>query len=291
MKFCENLFDFILVQNEDSALSFVTQNLRYNRLDCRKKSPMTSQKTIEAAQVAGRNGFSLISVEKFRRLYANLLLCAMLDDRLRVLGGYRRWNGWEAGSAGVTACLRSGDSVVPTPHGLLASYLHSGSLLPTRGKTPATIAQLAAATGEALRHKLEKLGHIAVVFSATGEPERMHEVFAVAARQSLPVIYILESEAPLGDVFEGIPVIRVDGSDTIAVYRVAHESITRAREGNGPTIMECAVWPCGDEPHDPLAKLEDYLAGKRLFRQEWKQRLEKKYASVLDRTIAAAGMN
>ena len=252
---------------------------------------MTSQKTIDAAQVAGRNGFSLISVEKFRQLYANLLQCAMLDDRLCAMDGYRRWSGREAGSAGVAACLRSCDSMTPTPHGLLACYLHSGSLPPARGKAPAAIAQLAAATGDALRHKLERQGNVSVVFSATAEPEQMHEVFAVAARQSLPVLYVLEGETPLGDVFESIPVIRIDSADTIAVYRVAHESITRAREGSGPTIMECAVWPCGNEPEDPLAKLENYLTRKRLFRQDWKQRLEKKYAGLLDRTVAAAGMH
>lgn len=245
---------------------------------------MTSQKTIEAAQVAGKNGFSLISVEKFRQLYANLLQCAMLDDRLGSMAGYIRWAGRKAGTAGVAGCLRSGDSVMPTPHGLLACYIHGGSPLPVHGKAPTTIAQLAAATGEALRHKLEKRGDIVVVFSAAGEPDQVRNVFAAAAIQSLPVIYVLEGEPQLGDAFEGIPVIRVDSSDTVAVYRVAHESITRAREGSGPTIMECAVW-LGSEPQDPLAKLENYLAGKKIFRQDWKQSLETKYASVLDKIL------
>jgi TPP-dependent pyruvate/acetoin dehydrogenase alpha subunit len=256
-----------------------------------KISQMTGLKTTQSASVAGKNGFSLISDEKFREIYGALLQCRMLDDRLRINAGYERWAGREAGAAGVIACLRSSDSITLTPRSLLASYLHEGSLALVRRGTSTATRQLAAATGDALRHKLENLGNIAVVFTSVEEPNRAREVFAAAAHQSLPVLYVLEGSAPLAEISGNLPVIRVDGCDAVAVYRVAHESIARAREGGGPTVMECAAWPGDTSPQDPLAKLERYLAEKKLFRQDWKQRLEKKYSQTLDEVIRASSLS
>ena len=250
---------------------------------------MTGIKTTQPARVAGKNGFSLISDEKFRELYGALLQCRMLDDRLPTSPAYERWTGREAGTAGVIACLRPGDSVTLTPRSVVASYLQSTSL--KREAAPTVTAHLAAGTSEALRHKLENLENIAVVFASADEAERASDVFSTAAGSSLPVLYVLEGSAPLREVRGSPPVIRVDGSDAVAVYRVAHESIARARQGGGPTIIECTAWPSDAAPQEPLAKLEHYLADKKLFRQAWKHRLEKKYSKALGEAITAAGLS
>jgi TPP-dependent pyruvate/acetoin dehydrogenase alpha subunit len=252
---------------------------------------MTGKKSTHVAQVAGKNGFSLISDEKFRELYAALLQCTMLDDRLQSTSGYERWTGREAGTAGVVACLRSGDSVTPTPRGILAGYLQNDSLMPAQGMVRTVVEQISAATGDALRHKLEKLANVTVVFTAACEMNQTDQIFATAGTQSLPVLYVLEGGTSLADVWAGLPVIRVDGSDAVAVYRVAHESIRRARDGGGPTIMECAMWSGHDEPQNSLTKLETYLTGKKLFRSDWKRRLEEKYGKSLNAAVRAAGMS
>jgi Dehydrogenase E1 component len=250
---------------------------------------MPENKTSHAARVAGKNGFSLLNDETFRELYAALLQCSLLDSRLRKRSGYEPWTGCEAGTAGVVTCLRPGDTVTPTPRGLLAGYLRNGALDIRVGKTaPDAASHLAMATGDALRHKLEKLGNIAVVFAATGESDAMRAAFSAAEQQSLPVIYVLEVSPSLADVSRYIPVIRVDAADTVAVYRVAHESIFRAREGGGPTIMECAKWPDDGGDTDPLVKLENYLSARKLFRRDWKQRLEKKYSRKVEEAASSA---
>jgi TPP-dependent pyruvate/acetoin dehydrogenase alpha subunit len=241
---------------------------------------MTRNTTTQAARVAGKKGSSLISDGKFRELYAALLRCSMLDERLPTSSSYERWIGREATSAGVVACLGTGDSVTPTRRGVLAGYLQNGSLIAAYTTAPKPIAPLATATGDALRHKLERMGNVTVVFAGAEEPDRMREIFASAASQSLPAFYVIQSGATATEVCGKVPVICVDASDAVAVYRVAHESITRARGGGGPTIMECAAWPDDSAP-DPLAKLERYLAGKKLFRSDWKQRLERNYARAL----------
>lgn len=252
---------------------------------------MTATKTTQVARVAGRNGFSLISDDKFREIYSALLQSRMLGELLRPDSVYERWAGVEARTAAVVACLRAGDSVTATPRGVLASYLLNNAL-PSSGKTSHhPTRQLAAATGNALRHKLEKLGNVSVVFAAIGNGDQTREVFAAAAGYSLPVLYVLDSSAELGPASGNVPIIRVDAADAVAIYRVAHESIQRARKGGGPTIMECAPWPGDEVPPDPLAKLERYLAGKKIFSQSWKRRLEEKHRKAREGTLKRATQN
>jgi pyruvate dehydrogenase E1 component alpha subunit len=40
----------------------------------------------------------------------------------------------------------------------------------------------------------------------------------------------------------GIPGVIVDGMDVVAVYEAAGEAITRARKGDGPTLLECKTY-------------------------------------------------
>lgn len=241
---------------------------------------------LHAASVAGKNGFSLISDEKFRELYLALLQCSLLDERLRTQACYEPWTGHLAGAAGVSACLRAHDTVAPTPRGVIARYLHQGLFDFGMCKSaPTSASHLAMAKGEALRHKLENLGHIVVVYAATGEPDAMRAVFHAAERQTLPVLYVLESSTALEKICGNVPVIRVDATDTVAVYRVAHESVSRARDGGGPTIIECVMWPGEGGDEDPLVKLENYLAAKKLFRRDWKQRLVEKYSRAVTEAV------
>jgi pyruvate dehydrogenase E1 component alpha subunit len=39
----------------------------------------------------------------------------------------------------------------------------------------------------------------------------------------------------------GLPAVRVDGHDFFAVYEAAGEAIERAREGGGPSLLDCQV--------------------------------------------------
>lgn len=250
---------------------------------------MNRIKSSESARVAGKKGFSLISDEKFRELYALLLQCEMLDERLRAGSAYEPWPGREAATAGVAACLRRGDSITPTPRGILASYLQHGAINLQACAAGDAMEHLATATGDALRQKLMRLGHTVVVYTSMEAAERAGEALTTAAKMALPVIYVIDAGTQAGESSRAIPVIRVDGADAVAVYRVAYESITRAREGGGPTIIECTAWPLKDEAAAPLLKLEQYLTGKRLFRKDWKKRLEQRYRSTLDAAMRTAG--
>lgn len=241
---------------------------------------MPGKQTTHALRVSGRGCSPLISDERFRQLYSALLQCTVLDQQLQANSGYERWSGREAAIAGVVSCLRSGDSVTPTPHGVLAVHLKRLASVPINSADVANTRltaeeQLAEAAHNAQRHKLERRGRVAVIFVTSAEPERLCDAFATAGKDLLPLFCVVNSNVRLTE----IPVIRVDGSDAVAVYRVAHESIRRAREGGGPTIMECAEWPDKNGSLGPLEKLELYLMHKKIFRADWRKQLEEKYGS------------
>ena len=142
--------------------------------------------------------------------------------------------------------------------------------------------------GIALAHKLEKQGHVAVALCDNiSSLEGWHEAFRFAGVHKLPVIFVVKSDAtgqPLivrhSDIFEdvglmardyGFPGIIVDGHDAVAVWRVAHESIQRARRGSGPTLIECQMQSAN--PQDPLTHLEHYMKKRGLWDDAWKRKI------------------
>lgn len=83
-----------------------------------------------------------------------------------------------------------------------------------------------------------------------------------------------ESYAIKGEAY-GIPGIKVDGNDVLAVYRVVSEAVKRARAGEGPTLIEAITFRMGghstsDDPSRYVDKSEFDLWEKRdpLFRFE-----------------------
>jgi hypothetical protein len=115
----------------------------------------------------------------------------------------------------------------------------------------------------------------------------------VASRRNLPIIFVLchnasqdpdqvasaltlTSDAPQA-LAHGVPVIAVDGDDAVAVYRVASESVSRARQLRGPTLIESVTAVSSDSPLNgatrnghktipvALLNMENYLTGKGLF--------------------------
>ena len=76
-----------------------------------------------------------------------------------------------------------------------------------------------------------------------------------------------------------MPAIPVDAEDVVAMYRVAHESIARARQGGGPTRILCVTeqeTARSDEQQrgaHAAANLEHWLAARGLPAHEWRQQI------------------
>ncbi len=63
----------------------------------------------------------------------------------------------------------------------------------------------------------------------------------------------------------GIPAIRVDGNDIIAVYQAAQEAYARARRGEGPTLVELLTYRAG--PHSSSDDPSRYRSQEEM--DEW----------------------
>jgi len=85
-----------------------------------------------------------------------------------------------------------------------------------------------------------------------------HESLNLAALWKLPVIFVIEDNSWAISVPKdkstslsrnserakayGIPGVYVDGKDVVAVYEVAKEAVDRARNGEGPSLIEIKVY-------------------------------------------------
>ena len=101
----------------------------------------------------------------------------------------------------------------------------------------------------------------------------------------------------------GIPGVRVDGNDLLAVHAATAEAVERARAGGGPTFLELVTYrrlghSSSDDPSryrpeaevkeweakDPLSRFRRFLARRRL----WSPKLEEEATAEIGERIARA---
>jgi pyruvate dehydrogenase E1 component alpha subunit len=115
------------------------------------------------------------------------------------------------------------------------------------------------AVGAALASKKRNQDSVAVAFLGEGAIDQggFFESLNLASVQELPVVFVVEDndwaismpKSRVTDVEDGsrraggfdLPGVRVDHDDAVAVYEAAGEAIGRARDGNGPTLIEVQV--------------------------------------------------
>jgi len=116
------------------------------------------------------------------------------------------------------------------------------------------------ATGAAYASKLRGDDKVTIAFfgdSASNEGT-FHESINMAAAWDLPIIYIIENnlygisvdirrvtkEPVLSKraIGYGIPGITIDGNNVFSVYEEVQKAVSRAREGKGPTLIECLTY-------------------------------------------------
>ncbi|MDR6970023.1 pyruvate dehydrogenase (acetyl-transferring) E1 component subunit alpha [Leifsonia shinshuensis] len=163
--------------------------------------------------------------------------------------------------------------------------------------TPQVIigAQTLHATGYALGIQADGTDAVAVAYfgdGATSEGD-VNEALIFAATYAAPVIFFcqnnqyaisepvsLQAQRPIADRAPGfgVPSVRVDGNDVLAVLAVTRAALDRARSGGGPTFIEAVTYRMGphttaDDPtryrdaaeldewrgKDPVSRVEAYL--------------------------------
>jgi 2-oxoisovalerate dehydrogenase E1 component subunit alpha len=123
--------------------------------------------------------------------------------------------------------------------------------------------QIVHAVGWALGAKLDDAGTCAIAYFGDGSASEgdFHEGANIAAVMGAPVVLFCQNNGwaisvPAEEQYAapiaarapgyGIPGIRVDGNDLLAVYAVTREAVERAHHGDGPTLIEALTYRIGD---------------------------------------------
>ncbi len=188
-------------------------------------------------------------------------VCAALDGQDSIWGGHRSHGHYLA---------KGGDL-----NGLLAEILgkttgcsmgRGGSMhlidaaVGVMGTVPLVGATIPLAAGAAWASKLRGDGRVAVAFFGDGATEEghFHESLNLASLYRLPVLFVCENNfysthMPLAERrpkdnivqsadLHGMPGVRIDGNDVMEVYESARDAVERARDGQGPTLLECRTY-------------------------------------------------
>jgi TPP-dependent pyruvate/acetoin dehydrogenase alpha subunit len=146
-------------------------------------------------------------------------------------------------------------------------------------------AMLPVAVGCALAFRIREEKRVAVGWFGEGASARgdCHEAMNFAGTRRLPVVFICDNNqwaystpthleyacetlADRGAAY-GFEGVVVDGTDVLAVYREAKRAIEKAREGGGPTLIECfSLRMEGHAVHD-----DAFYVPKEMF-EEWSKR-------------------
>lgn len=242
------------------------------------------------------------------------------------LGTYAPFEGQEASQVGSAFALKDDDWLFPTyrDHAASITFGHSlktiflywngrveGCVPPERKKIfpPAVpiATQLLHATGAALAEKKKGSNNAAIVYfgdGATSEGD-FHEGLNFASVFKAPVVFFNQNNhfaisVPIDrqmnsktiaqkSVAYGIPGIRIDGNDILAVYFETKKALDRARKGDGPTLIEAVTWRYGahttsDDPTkyrnqdesdhrrattDPILRIERYMKNAEISDEHW----------------------
>jgi len=171
-----------------------------------------------------------------------------------------------------------------------------------------------AIAGRYLGQKIVAMTWIGDGGSSTGV---FHEGLNFAAVQKAPFVLVLENnqwaystpvkrQVPIENLADrakayGIPSYTVDGNDVVAVYTTAKEAVHRARNGEGPILIEVktfrrmghaqhdpaeyvpkemrAYW----EGRDPIALYEKYLTAEKLLDEKSKKEIGDKIDQLLSK--------
>jgi 2-oxoisovalerate dehydrogenase E1 component len=156
-------------------------------------------------------------------------------------------------------------------------------LMGTSGIVGSSILQ---ATGAGYSNKLLRTGGVAIAFFGDGAVNNgaFHEGLNLASIWKLPVLFVCENNQYATEVpFEyaagnstvasraacyGMPGVELDGNDVLAVHAAAGDAIRRAREGDGPTLLECRTYRT--RPH--AEGMGDFTYRTRDEVAAWKER-------------------
>ncbi len=198
------------------------------------------------------------------------------------------------------------------------------------GTPPIVSASIPIAVGAALSSVLRDEKRVAVSFFGDGATNEgvFYESLNFASLKKLPVIFVCENNfysthMPISKILAdtniakkaegfGLPGIQIDGNDVVKVYETAKEAIEKARNGEGPTLIECLTyrWRGHVGPDDniqgthtdirpreeldswkakcPIKRLEETLIKENILSEESKNQISQKIEKEAEEAIKFA---
>jgi pyruvate dehydrogenase E1 component alpha subunit len=260
------------------------------------------------------------------------------------IGTFPPIKGQEAAHLGAAARLRPTDWMVPSFRETAAElwrgrsleniiiadngYDEAGLAPPDSRNLPMAVpvgSQIPHAVGLAWAAKYRGTDEVVMVFfgdGATSEGD-FHEGLNFAAVFQVPAVFVCQNNqwaisVPLKHqthtrtlvqkaVAYGMPGIRVDGNDLLAVYAAAGEAVDRARSGGGPTLIECvtyrvAMHTTADDPkryrsaeeveawqeRDPLPRFQRYLVKKGVLTEDMLESVQTRIKTEIQTAVERA---
>jgi pyruvate dehydrogenase E1 component alpha subunit len=183
---------------------------------------------------------------------------------------------------------------------------------------------LPVAAGVGLAFKLRRERRVVAAFFGDGASSRgdFHEALNLAAVMKLPVIFIchnnqfaystpLDRQMAVEHVADrakgyGMPGVTIDGNDVLAVRSAVAVAVTRARQGEGPTLVEAKTMRMrGHAEHDdasyvpasmleewrkrdPIDRLQAYLRERQILDDIIAGEIDKRVSNEIEEAVAFA---
>lgn len=236
-----------------------------------KKNPQSAiQKSAGDAVVAGKHGAPLISDAKLAGLHAVML---------RATGKASAGKSAAPGATGSASAKIKFPAVFAalladlTPHDRVTADIPLDLAPFTHGKPLEVSPEVA--TSLALGMAQHQPGSLVIAFI---RPNRLdvanfRKTLHLAAEHHTPILYVLlpASAAPSATdwsaraILENVPCIPVDAHDAVALYRVAQETMQRARIQGGPTLIDCKQVKITRGDSNSVARMEAHLRRKGIL--------------------------
>ncbi|WP_108669911.1 pyruvate dehydrogenase (acetyl-transferring) E1 component subunit alpha [Peribacillus acanthi] len=258
------------------------------------------------------------------------------------IGTYAPFEGQEASQVGSALALNKGDWMFPTyrDHGATITFGHSlrNVLLFWNGRNDGNVppdglkifppgipiaTQLPHAAGAAFAEKRRGTKNAAIAYfgdGATSEGD-FHEGLNFASVFKAPVVFFNQNNqfaisVPISKQMNtktiaqkalayDMPGVRIDGNDVFVVYVEIQKALDRARNGEGPTLIEAVTWRYGahttaDDPTkyrdqnesslrreetDPILRLERCMKNHGWFDEDWARKVAADAEAEINRAV------
>ena len=286
-----------------------------------------SQPPLQILDVLGEPVAPLpLSSSEVRRLYEAMATARVFDRKCSALqrqgrlATYAQFEGQEAAQIGAVASLEAKDWLVGSYRDAAAQWFHGFSWRNLiLGRTGDERGGRSPDGAEVLPPSITVGGHM-IHAVGLAWAEKLQGSDAV---YDLPTIFVCQNNgwaislptsrqtraAALADkaIGYGMPGVRVDGNDVLAVYAAGRDAVERARAGEGPTFIEALTYRMGahttaDDHHryrsrgdvedwrtrDPLERVRRFLTADGGWSQEWQDEIDDRATAEVEKAVAAA---